>query len=276
MNPSFLLVLAFAFALALALGSQGAEAVLGAPISKQGGGTVRVPSPVPQLELRRGVHQESGYIEAEMRSGRTQTLVLATFVLSMGTKGLVAEVAANPYQGIVERNVFALKPPPRPEDALPPPQPPPKITLTGITTILGNKRALLKQQVPAKPPAPAREESYILTEGQREGDVEVLAIDEEAGTVKVNNHGTVQELSFDKDGVKLSNNASAPAAVPAIGPGGGLALPPLRGNPNAAAMKKTPGAPPPAGPLTRTLRLPQMPGSPATPAPPGQPGPGRP
>ena len=214
-----------------------------------------------------------------MRGGKTAAVVLATFVLGTGTKELVADAAANPYQGIAERNLFALKPPPPAVPAEPPPAPAPKITLTGITTILGNKRALMKVQEPAKPPQPARELSYILTEGQRDGDIEVLEIDEEAGTVKVNNHGTVQELNFDKDGVKLSNQASAPAALPAGSkPGAVPTLPPLRGSPHNPALKNIPGAPPPSPP-TRTLRLPSMPGSPpALPPPrvPGQPASGSP
>ena len=138
-----------------------------------------------------------------MRGRRTLSFVLGGFVLGLGARGLIADVPGNPYQGIVERNVFNLKPPPPVGPPEPPPAPVPKITLTGITTILGNKRALMKVLEPPKPPQAAKEESYILTEGQRDGEIEVLAIDEQAGTVKVNNHGTVQELTFDKDGAKL-------------------------------------------------------------------------
>jgi hypothetical protein len=120
--------------------------------------------------------------------------------------------------------VFGIKPPPppvRPEDIKPPI---PDINLTGITTILGNKRALLK--VPAKPPKQPKEESYILTEGQSEGDIEVLQIDEVAGSVKVNNHGTVQTLDFASNGVKPAGG-SAPGTVgaPLHAPGQPLNIP---------------------------------------------------
>src|SRR5580765_7113869 len=60
--------------------------------------------------------------------------------------------AGNPYQGIVDRNVFGLRPPPPPPDPELNKPPPPKITLTGITTILGNARALMKTPPPAAKP----------------------------------------------------------------------------------------------------------------------------
>ena len=186
-----------------------------------------------------------------IRDAKALGLVLSGVVLGVGLWPLKADVAGSPYQGIVERNVFNLRPPPAPPDTTPPPVPPPRITLTGITTILGNKRALMKVLEPPKPPEPAKEASYILTEGQRDGDIEVIAIDEQAGSVKVNNHGTVQELSFDKDGQKLPSNP--PPLVPPGLPG--AAVPPGYVNP---VRPPTPGLrtiPP------RTLRLPPMPGS---------------
>jgi hypothetical protein len=103
----------------------------------------------------------------------------------------------NPYFGICERNAFHLRPPP-----LAPRQTPlaslPKIRLTGITTILPGKRALLKVEFPAKPPEKASEESYILTEGQRAGPIEVLEINEKKEQVKVDNSGTITNLTFEK------------------------------------------------------------------------------
>ncbi len=124
----------------------------------------------------------------------------------------VDDSAGTPYQGIVERNVFALKPPtppPPPEEHRPPP---PKIYLTGITTILGKKLALLKFQAPAKPGVKVEEEGYTLSVGQRVEDVEVLDIDEKAGIVKVNDYGTITNLSFENNGVKA---AAAPPPAPA-------------------------------------------------------------
>src|ERR1700720_2046820 len=82
-----------------------------------------------------------------------------------------AVLSDNPYQGIVDRNVFSLRNPPPPP---PPPSndpPPPKLTLTGITTILGGKRALLKGTPPPAKGEPAKEQFYMLSEGQRDGNI---------------------------------------------------------------------------------------------------------
>src|SRR6266496_3177881 len=62
------------------------------------------------------------------------------------------DTPGNPYQAIVGRNVFSLKPPPPavpPEDPLKK-NPPPTIKLQGVQTILGRRQVLFK--VPAKPP----------------------------------------------------------------------------------------------------------------------------
>ena len=104
----------------------------------------------------------------------------------------------NPYLVISERNVFALRPPlPHPE---PPRAPIPKVVPVGIATILGVKQALLKVYYPAQPPQPAREDSCVLTVGQREGPIEVLAIDEATRSIEIENSGTIVVLSLDRDG----------------------------------------------------------------------------
>ena len=122
-----------------------------------------------------------------------------------------------PYQGIVERNVFGLKPPPPPPDPEAAKPPPPKIILTGILagSVFGGKRALMKTPPgPVKPgQKPGTEEYYILNVGQRQGEIEVLDIDDKAGSVKVNNGGTVETLTLDKDGQKLPST-TLPAGIP--------------------------------------------------------------
>jgi len=170
-----------------------------------------------------------------------------------------AETSDNPYQSIVDRNVFSLKPPPPPADPTEVNKPVVvKITLTGITTILGNKRVLMKTPPPPAKPGqgPQTEQSYILTEGQREGDIEVLEIDEKAGSVKVNNAGTIQTLTFDKDGAKLPATAAPPgsAAMPGGQPIPGLPMP------NPSVHLPTPG-----GATTPNFQLPtRVPRLPAT------------
>lgn len=118
---------------------------------------------------------------------------------------------SNPYHAIIERNLFGLKPVPQPAAAEPERPSPVRITLTGITTILGDKRVLMKTAHGQTP-----ERSYILTVGQREGDIEVLEIDENTGNVTLNNAGVVMRLNLDKDGPLSSVNQ-----MPSLG-----ALPP--------------------------------------------------
>lgn len=162
--------------------------------------------------------------------------------LTLGTAGAVTpDTPDSPYQEIVSRNVFSLKPPPpppNPEDTKPPPS---KITLTGITTIVG-KKALMKTPAPPVKPGtppgtpPPTEQFYMLGEGQRDGEIEVLAIDEKAGSVKVRNSGVEVTLTFEKDGVKPP--VSAPPAIPGAPispmPGGVIPPPSLPPVPNPA------------------------------------------
>jgi hypothetical protein len=136
---------------------------------------------------------------------------------------------SSPYSAIMERNVFDLKPPPPPviDD---PAKDKPKVTikLTGITTILGPAKALFMVKIPDVPGKPPnKEESYILNEGERQGVLEVVSINVDAGTVKVKNDGVESELSLKDD------------KLPTGGAPGGIAPPPL--------PTFTPGQPFPGG-----------------------------
>jgi hypothetical protein len=124
--------------------------------------------------------------------------------MSAISAGLVSGVVANatvtekgdsPYDGIAERNLFNLHA--APMIAQVPTSPTvarPKITLTGITTILGMRMAFITVAdiKPGRTP-----ESLMLTEGQRVNDIEVKSIDEKAGVVQVMNHGELQILEFE-------------------------------------------------------------------------------
>ena len=162
-------------------------------------------------------------------------------VLWVVSPALATDSGASPYAGIVDRNVFALKPPPpppRPEDNKPPP---PKITLQGITTLLGKKLVLMKVMVPgSKPGAKSEEVPLTLTVGQKQEDVEVLEIHEdEPKWVKVNNSGTITNLNFKDNGVNLAS-AAAPAGPPR--PGVGVPPPPT-GTPPAYPSYHPPASP---------------------------------
>jgi len=160
-----------------------------------------------------------------INGGNALSWLCAVVVLSATTAGAASESSGTPYQGIVDRNVFGLRPPPPPPSPDANKPPPPKIILTGITTILGNKRVLMKVQIPAKPGVKAEEQSMILAAGQRDGDVEVLEIDEKAGIVKVNDYGTITNLTWENNGIKVATAPPPVAAPPPVGqpnPAGGF------------------------------------------------------
>lgn len=69
--------------------------------------------------------------------------------------------------------------------------PPPEIKLNGLTTILGDKRALFKVRYDSGPV-----ETYCLAEGQSAGAIQLLSVDIRAGKIKINNHGTIQTASL--------------------------------------------------------------------------------
>lgn len=179
------------------------------------------------------------------------------------------------FAGIPNRNIFGLKAAQQPVVSNPPPVLP-KLILQGITTILGNKRALLKEEplvLPgAKSPANGEDLSMILTEGQRQGHVEVLLIDEKAGSVKVNNSGTVMTLTFEKDGARLPSTPAStnPAVQPGYAPGrtpGGLPPGPGSGIPPATNSNgKTPHRTPrwPMNETAQTSSTPTRAGYPTT------------
>jgi hypothetical protein len=156
----------------------------------------------------------------------------------------------------VERNVFGLKAPPPPPDPEANKPPLPKITLNGIVTLGGAKRVLLKVPPgPLKPgEAPKTDQGLVLRVGERQGDIEVLEIDEKAGSVKVNYGGNVTDLTFEKDGVKIAPGP-APGALPMPGmPSPMKAVMAVPGAMGGAGMAATPFP-------TRSVRLPGAGGS---------------
>jgi hypothetical protein len=173
---------------------------------------------------------------------------LASLALCAQALAIAPDSPANRYQAIPERNAFGLKP--RPVVDSPPTSRPsiPKLILTGITTILGNKLVLMKAVPPGNAPGQAiKEESLMLTEGQRQGDIEVLNIDEKAGSVRVNNSGSIMTLTFEKDGAKLPNTPPLPTTP------GGL---PLMTNATAVSPAMAPTALPGRRPTHKPGSLP--------------------
>jgi hypothetical protein len=104
----------------------------------------------------------------------------------------------HPYSVIQDRNPFHLHPRAA-VVAKTPVEPLPKVRLTGITTIFPGKRALfLVDYPPAKRSEKPKEESYILSEGQKAGPIQVLAIDEKKAQVKLDEAGIITNVTFEK------------------------------------------------------------------------------
>ncbi len=131
------------------------------------------------------------------RLGKIVVCLASGLVLNAGARADDHMLSNNPYAPIVVRNIFGLNPP-LPTDADQPAEPPPKITPNGIMSIFGQLQVLFKVAGTAKPGQPAKDDSYILSEGQRQEEIEVIHIDEKAGLVTFNNHGTVQEIPLVK------------------------------------------------------------------------------
>lgn len=167
--------------------------------------------------------------------GRMAICVAGGLVLHTGARALAVETAGTPYQAIVDRNVFALKPAPRPEDNPPPKTPPPKITLQGITSLFGRKTVAFKVNMSLKPGEPPKEQSLTMSEGERQGEITVLEINEPAGTVKFNNQGDEQMLDITKDIAKPPAGPMPTGFTPTIS--GLPGVPPaVAGVPNPAPM----------------------------------------
>ena len=108
------------------------------------------------------------------------------------------KLSPNPYTPIVERNVFGLVPIPTNPPPVDPATlvPPPKITPNGIMTLFGKLQVLFKVAGVAKPGQPPKEESYMMSVGDRQDEIEVQKIDEPSAMITFINHGVVQELGL--------------------------------------------------------------------------------
>ena len=122
----------------------------------------------------------------------------------------------DPYGSIVRRNIFALNAPviPNPNQNAPPP---PTITATGIMTIFGATQVLYKVTGNTEPrQSPAKEQSYILSVGERQDDIEVVKIDEEGEIVTFNNHGVTQLIPLTKGSSQSGPMPTLPNFQPGV------------------------------------------------------------
>ena len=125
------------------------------------------------------------------------TLVLGALVFTGLARAAEPDAGANPYRAIVKHNTFGLVPPPS-TVVFNAATSPPDITLNGIMVVFGRKYALFKL------PASKGGKNYLLAEGQSDGEIELLAVDNRAGTITINNHGAVQTIVLCKPPALLS------------------------------------------------------------------------
>ncbi|MGH7953205.1 MAG: hypothetical protein ACREFE_14995 [Limisphaerales bacterium] len=128
------------------------------------------------------------------RIGKVAVCFAGALALNVSLLADDVVLPGNPYAPVVERNLFGLNPVTVAEPTPPPVKPPVKITPNGIMTIFGQLQVLFKVAGTPERGKPAVEQSYILSEGQRQDDIEVTHIDEKKGIVTFNNHGLVQEI----------------------------------------------------------------------------------
>ena len=167
----------------------------------------------------------------------TITGIVGTIIVAGFSLGAFADVKENPYQVIIERNPFGLRPVPV-QQAPPPPEvpvtPPPEIKLTGITTLGATPKAFLqvedKQTKKADFPPP-------LAAGETYKEITIVSIDVDNSTVRIKNAEGETTLDFEKNGVKPAASA---APVP---PPGGMPLKPGVPVPAPGAYGFNPGNP---------------------------------
>lgn len=172
---------------------------------------------------------------------RAGSLLGCILLVGPGLVPTFSEDASNPYSVISERNVFHLNPPP------PPPEPEktkadlPVIKLSGFFKVGARTRALFSSMPKKKED---RWTYYNLAEGEKEGVLEVVKIDEADGKVDIMNSGTRATLTLKDDTVA----PMAAAAPPAPSEGQKLPLPGMPARrpfpaPGGAAMARgLPGA----------------------------------
>ena len=144
------------------------------------------------------------------------------------------------YQLILERNPFSLKDPPPPPAAPAPSNPPPvevNLKFSGISLTSAGKYAYF-----VVPPTPGKNTNTLywkISEGDRQGDVEVLSINYEEGEVTVKNAGQQVVLTLKENAPEPTGPAMVPAA-PGARPG----------------ARRPPGARPAVPVPTRSARTP--------------------
>jgi hypothetical protein len=151
-------------------------------------------------------------------------MLRSVIVLSGAIMTTLAIAKENPYQSIIDRNAFGLKPPPPPPTNIVQETPPLTVKLTGVTSLGGEPKAFFQMTEPG----PGKQPKWppAMTKGEKLDGVEVLEIDVDKGEVKIKN-GTIETtLNFEKDGIKSGTPAApVPPRIAGVPP---LTLPPVQ------------------------------------------------
>jgi hypothetical protein len=170
-------------------------------------------------------------------------IAIAVVVACLAPVGWAAGTpeSSPPYAVIASRNVFDLLPLTNNEaaDAAALAADLPKITPNGIMNLFGKLQVIFKvaESKPVGRPMPGqpnKDTSYVMCEGERQDEIEVIKINEADAVVTFNNHGTVQELPL----VAAAPGGSVVGGRPGA-PGGNP------GTPGAHPPSRAGGIPPP-------------------------------
>jgi len=138
-------------------------------------------------------------------------LGLGGVLLTVALRADVNGPADHPYQAIIDRNAFGLKPPPQVVNPTPTnPVVPVNVKFTGITSNSRGKKAWL--MIPAQPGKNTNPQ-YLngLAEHEKQGEIEVVEINVKESKVKILNAGSLVELNVKGDGLPT------PAGLPVPG-----------------------------------------------------------
>ncbi len=134
--------------------------------------------------------------------------VFCGMVSMAATMDCRAAANENPYQAIMDRNPFRLKPKP-PATVSPIPSPPPiEVCLTGMYRLRGKKGVVLR--IVDKSTGPNGDLPPPLREGDVHGRVEIVSIQVEKSAVIVRIDGKEQTLTFEKNPPKSAAAAPLP------------------------------------------------------------------
>ena len=157
---------------------------------------------------------------------RPLAVALGGILLDAVGRADVTEPAANPYQVILDRNPFGLKPPP-PQALIGPPtnaMQAANVKLTGITSDSTGKKVWL--MIPGQPGKNAQ--YFSIPEHEKQGDIEVVEINDKENSVKILNAGAQAELNFKDNGLPTPTAPAVqgiplnPQGVPGMVPTPGL------------------------------------------------------